>query len=379
MTKVSCILVAAGRGTRANSKIPKQYALLREIPVITRAISSILQENRISEVIPVIHADDAELYAKATQAIEDARLREPVIGGRSRTESVKNGLERVKGPVTIVHDAARPLLPLGALSRLLDAIDVSDAAFLALPVTDALWRGEEKAEISVERQNLWRAQTPQAFKTELLRKAYANSEEAADDVAMVHNVGIEATPILGSEENFKITHPEDFARAEAMLGNAMDIRVGTGFDVHAFEAGDHVILNGIRIPHAQSLKGHSDADVAMHAITDALYGALADGDIGQHFPPSETKWKNAASDIFLRHAAELVATRGYSISHIDCTIICEMPKIGPHAVAMRENLASITGISADRISVKATTSEQLGFTGRGEGIAAQATATLVTK
>ena len=260
----------------------------------------------------------------------------------------------------------------GVLAGLAD----HQAAFPTLPVVDALWT---TAMAPVNRAELLRAQTPQGFDFAALKAAYATApDDAVDDITVARAAGLTITATPGEDANFKITTAEDFARAMPPR-SIPDIRTGSGYDVHAFTAGDAVILCGVSIPHDRALKGHSDADVAMHAITDAIYGGLAEGDIGQWFPPSDPQWKGAASDIFLRHAVTRVTARRFAITHIDCTIVCEMPKIGPHARAMRENLSMITGISMDRISIKATTSEQLGFTGRGEGIAATATATLVAQ
>ena len=377
MSKLSAIIVAAGRGTRAKTEIPKQYQPLAGSPVIAHAINALLRARQISEIICVIHPDDAQHYQNAVANIFDPRLQPPVFGGETRTDSVRSGLLAITGETVLIHDAARPLLPLDALNRLLDAMTQEPAAFLALPVTDALWRGNP-ADESVPRENLWRAQTPQAFQTDAIKAAYDQaSGPATDDIAIARGAGLHPLPILGAAENFKITHQTDFARAEALLTKGMDIRAGNGFDVHALGDGDHVILNGIKIPHDKAMIGHSDADVAMHAITDAILGALALGDIGTHFPPSDPQWKGAASEIFLIEAIRLAAAEGFRVNNIDCTIICEMPKIGPHADAMKENLAGIIGIDVKRISVKATTSEKLGFTGRAEGIAAQATATMV--
>ncbi|MEM7242139.1 MAG: bifunctional 2-C-methyl-D-erythritol 4-phosphate cytidylyltransferase/2-C-methyl-D-erythritol 2,4-cyclodiphosphate synthase [Pseudomonadota bacterium] len=374
----SAIIVAAGRGTRAESDIPKQYRSIAGKPILAHTIAALSKSAQITEITCVIHPDDTHLYQDAVAHCDDPRLTAPVFGGANRSDSVQAGLAQVRGDYVLIHDAARPFLPQDALDRLLAALKDEPAAFLALPVTDALWRGA-RAEESVARDALWRAQTPQAFHTQIIRDAYAKADEpAADDIAIARAMGISALPVLGAEENFKITHPDDFARAEAMLKSPMDIRVGNGFDVHALGEGDHVILNGVKIPFDKSMIGHSDADVAMHAITDAIFGALSLGDIGTHFPPSDPQWKGAASDIFLKHAMGLATGAGYRVSQIDCTIICEQPKIGPHANAMRDSLAQITGIETSRISVKATTSEKLGFTGRAEGIAAQATATLVS-
>jgi 2-C-methyl-D-erythritol 4-phosphate cytidylyltransferase/2-C-methyl-D-erythritol 2,4-cyclodiphosphate synthase len=282
----------------------------------------------------------------------------------------------------LIHDVARPALGDDVIERVLDALKDYPAAAPGLPVTDALWRGANGTVTGgCSREGLYRAQTPQGFHFDAILKAHhANNAPAADDVEVARRAGLEVAIVDGDERNLKITRPEDFARAAlALKGSHMiDIRMGNGYDVHAFEPGNEVILCGVPIAHTAQLKGHSDADVAMHAITDALYGAIAEGDIGRHFPPSDPQWKDAESAIFLSHAAQLVRSQGFAIGNIDCTIICELPKIGPHAAAMQANLAKIIDIEPTRISVKATTSERLGFTGRQEGIAAIATAALQT-
>lgn len=379
METITALIVAAGRGTRAGGGTPKQYRPLAGEMVLTRTINALLANDEVSQVLCVIHPEDVSHYNAATKSISDKRLNPPTFGGDTRSESVTNGLNQASSDFVLIHDAARPLLPYDALKRVITGVRQTDACFLALPVTDALWTVQDSAAISAQpRDTLWRAQTPQAFRTDAIRLAHVQAEwPADDDVAMARAAGITVTPIMGAEQNIKITHPADFELAGRLLGENMDIRVGNGYDVHALGDGDHVILNGIKVPSTKAMIGHSDADVAMHAITDAIFGALCEGDIGQWFPPSDMQWKGAASDIFLRKAVERCQERGFSISHIDSTIICETPKIGPHATAMRANLAAIMGVCIDRISVKATTSEKLGFTGRGEGIASQATATLV--
>jgi 2-C-methyl-D-erythritol 4-phosphate cytidylyltransferase/2-C-methyl-D-erythritol 2,4-cyclodiphosphate synthase len=379
MKTITALIVAAGRGTRAGGGTPKQYRDLNGLAVLARTINAMLTNSDIHAVTCVIHPDYLYLYKQATRSITDQRLTSPINGGQTRSQSVLNGLRSVTSDFVLIHDGARPLVPQDALLRVIEGVKETDACFLALPVTDALWSVTGDAATSaVSRDTLWRGQTPQAFRTQLIQDAHATAKHSADDdVAIARAVGITVKPIIGAEENIKITHASDFALASRLIGENMDIRVGNGFDVHALGVGDHVMLNGIRIPHDRAMIGHSDADVAMHTITDAIFGALAEGDIGQWFPPSDDQWKGASSDIFLLKAVERTEKRGFTITHIDCTIICEMPKIGPHAQSMRENLASIVGIDVERISVKATTSEKLGFTGRGEGIAAQATATLV--
>ncbi|MCA3452421.1 MAG: bifunctional 2-C-methyl-D-erythritol 4-phosphate cytidylyltransferase/2-C-methyl-D-erythritol 2,4-cyclodiphosphate synthase [Rhodobacter sp.] len=370
---VAAIIVAAGRGTRAGGAVPKQWQPLAGKPVVAH---SILAFGGIADhVILVVHPDDRAFAAPLGVPL--------VAGGATRDASVRNALEYLSGSgVTrvLIHDGARPLVSRALIARLVAALDRSVAAAPAVPVTDALWRGRDLHVTGTQdRTGLWRAQTPQAFHFDAILAAHrAHPGGAADDVEVARAAGLDVAIVEGDEDNLKLTFAADFARAELILkGRGMDIRVGNGFDVHAFGPGDHVWLCGTRVPHGRGLVGHSDADVGMHALTDAIYGALAEGDIGQHFPPSDPQWKGAQSDVFLRHAAARAAARGFAISHADVTLICEAPKIGPHAAAMREALAAILGLAPDRISVKATTSERLGFTGREEGIAALATATLV--
>ncbi len=375
---VSALIVAAGRGTRAGGGLPKQYRPLKGEPVLRHTLRALLSHGALRDIQVVIHPDDMALYKAVTAGMP--RLRPPVLGGDTRSASVLNGLEALAAdaPDTVlIHDAARPFLPPVIIDRLLEALHHAPGAFPALPVVDALWQGKEgRAAAPRSREGLYRAQTPQAFDFATILSAHHSAEEPADDdVALAVAQGIQVAIVEGDVCNYKLTTPQDFARAKRET--KMDIRTGNGFDVHAFTKGNHITLCGIDIPHSHALLGHSDADVAMHAITDALFGALAEGDIGQWFPPSEAKWKGAASDIFLKKAVERMAVRGFTITHIDCTIICEAPKIGPHSAPMRQRISEITGIDLDRISVKATTSEKLGFTGRKEGIAAMATATLV--
>jgi 2-C-methyl-D-erythritol 4-phosphate cytidylyltransferase/2-C-methyl-D-erythritol 2,4-cyclodiphosphate synthase len=296
---------------------------------------------------------------------------------------VRNALERLADQGLrhiLIHDGARPLIPAAVIARVLAALEKSAGAAPALPVTDALWRGQGGLVAGTQdRTGLWRAQTPQGFHFDAILAAHrAHPGGAADDVEVARAAGLDVAIVDGDEDNLKVTFPSDFARAEAIVkGRGMDVRLGNGYDVHAFTAGDHVWLCGVKVPHDKALLGHSDADVGMHALTDAIYGALAEGDIGRHFPPSDPQWKGAESHIFLRHAAELMRTRGYTLANCDVTLVCERPKIGPHAAAMQAALAAIMGVDLGRVSVKATTSERLGFTGREEGIAALATAALV--
>ena len=372
---VAALIVAAGRGSRAGGAKPKQWQHIAGRPVIEHTLERFARHPRIDRIMVVLHPDDMDLL-KSTQC-------EITQGGASRDASVRNGLDALAANPpdhVLIHDVARPALSDAVIERVLGALATHPAAAPALPVTDALWQGANgQVTESRARDGLYRAQTPQGFHFDAIFKAHhANDAPAADDVEVALRAGLEVVIVDGDERNLKITRPEDFARAaEALKGSHMtDIRLGNGYDVHAFEPGNEVILCGVPIAHTAQLQGHSDADVAMHAITDALYGAIAEGDIGRHFPPSDPQWKDAASAVFLSHAAELVRARGFDISNIDCTIICELPKIGPHAAAMQANLANIIGIEPIRISVKATTSERLGFTGRQEGIAAIATAAL---
>ena len=370
---VAAIIVAAGRGTRAGGTVPKQWQLLAGQPVVRHSIRAFA--GLADQVILVVHPDDvARATPMGVQLVE---------GGATRDASVRNALNHLAGTGTsrvLIHDGARPLISPALITRLIGALDQSVAAAPAVPVTDALWRGDDlRVTGTQDRTGLWRAQTPQAFHFDAILAAHrAHPGGAADDVEVARAAGLDVMIVQGDEDNLKLTFAEDFARAERILkGRSMDIRVGNGFDVHAFGPGDHVWLCGVQVPHGRGLVGHSDADVGMHALTDAIYGALAEGDIGQHFPPSDPQWKGAESHIFLRHAANRAAQRGFAIAHADVTLICERPKIGPFAGPMRAALAAILGIAPDRISVKATTSERLGFTGREEGIAALATATLV--
>ncbi|SFP60052.1 bifunctional 2-C-methyl-D-erythritol 4-phosphate cytidylyltransferase/2-C-methyl-D-erythritol 2,4-cyclodiphosphate synthase [Tranquillimonas alkanivorans] len=372
----AAVIVAAGRGTRVGGPVPKQWRILRGRTIVARTLDA-LRAAGIDRMVLVLHASEMH---RATEF--DLSGLTAVPGGATRAASVRAGLEALEGEgVTrvLIHDVARPLVPAVVVARVVKALDTHDGAAPALPVTDALWTGEDDIVTGTrDRSGLFRAQTPQGFRYDAILAAHrAHLGDAADDVAVARAAGLPVAIVKGDERNLKITTEGDFARAEALMEEPMDIRTGNGFDVHAFEDGDHVMLCGVRVPHDRALKGHSDADVGMHAVTDAIYGALAEGDIGRHFPPSDPQWKAAASHIFLSHAVELAASRGYRITNVDCTMICERPKVGPHAPAMIEEMARILLIEPDRVSVKATTSERLGFTGREEGIAAIATATLV--
>ena len=373
--RVAAIVVAAGRGRRAGGDLPKQWRVLAGRTVLDHTLTALGGIEEVGEILLVVHPDDRT-------RLGDRRGLRIVDGGATRAESVRAGLEALAGDppdLVVIHDVARPLVDAAVVRRVLAALAESHGAAPALPVVDALWLEEDgRVGGSRDRTGLWRAQTPQGFRfADILAAHRGHGGEAADDVEVARAAGLDVSIVEGDERNLKITMPADFARAEALLEGRMDIRIGNGFDVHAFAPGDHVMLCGIAVPHDRALKGHSDADVGMHALTDAIYGALAEGDIGRHFPPSDPKWAGAASEIFLRHAAGLAAERGYRLANADVTLICERPKVGPHAAAMAAHLAQIMNADAERISVKATTSERLGFTGREEGIAAMATVALV--
>jgi 2-C-methyl-D-erythritol 4-phosphate cytidylyltransferase/2-C-methyl-D-erythritol 2,4-cyclodiphosphate synthase len=369
--KTSAVLVAAGSGTRFGGETPKQFLNLAGKPVIRYAAEALLRH--VDYLQPV---GDAALIEPALAGL--AHL--PVVpGGAERQDSVRAGLEALAAyapDVVLVHDAARPCFGAGTAQAVLAALADHEGAIPAVAVSDTIKRGAAGLIAgTVPRDNLFRAQTPQGFRfATLLRlhRAAAGAAVATDDAALLEAAGLPVALTAGSEQNIKLTTPEDFARLASLLGEKMIPRIGTGFDVHAMEAGRPMILCGVTVPFELGLAGHSDADVGIHALCDAIYGALAEGDIGRHFPPSEATWKDADSARFLRHAAGRIAARGGRLANADITLICERPKITPHAPAMRARLAELLGVSIDHISVKATTTERLGFTGRGEGIAAQA-------
>ncbi|PPQ28630.1 bifunctional 2-C-methyl-D-erythritol 4-phosphate cytidylyltransferase/2-C-methyl-D-erythritol 2,4-cyclodiphosphate synthase [Rhodoblastus sphagnicola] len=386
------LVVAAGRGSRAGAGGPKQYRDLGGRQVLTRTLEALLTAAPSSQAKVVIHADDRDLYDAAVAPLKPdlrARLLEPTIGGATRQESVCNGLDAL-APLcdddddVLIHDAARPFASPALIDRALHAAREKGAAIPGLAVTDTIKQVAEDSRIvaTPERASLRAVQTPQAFRFGLIHKAHlsaraAGASELTDDAAVAEWAGHCVFIFPGDTENGKLTTMEDFLHAELkLLENLPDIRTGMGFDVHALGEGDHVWLGGVKIPHNQGLIGHSDADVLLHAITDAVLGAIADGDIGAHFPPTDEKWRGASSDQFLAHAVALVAAKGGRVAHIDATLICERPKVGPHRDAIRARIAEIMGLPLDRVAVKATTSEKLGFTGRQEGIAAQAIATV---
>ncbi|RKK04257.1 bifunctional 2-C-methyl-D-erythritol 4-phosphate cytidylyltransferase/2-C-methyl-D-erythritol 2,4-cyclodiphosphate synthase [Pseudoroseomonas wenyumeiae] len=377
--RVIALLMAAGSGSRFGAAEPKQYSQLLGCPILRHAAEALLADGAVQALLPVVAAGEE---ARVAAMLEGLPCLPPVAGGATRQDSVRAGLEALAASppdAVLVHDGARPVLPRGTVPALLAALEVYPGAIPAQPVTDTLKAGAEGAiQRTVPRAGLYRAQTPQAFRFPALLQAHRDATaEATDDAALLEAAGLPVALLPGSESNLKVTYPEDLARAEAALLPRFLPAMGTGFDVHRLVEGRPLILCGVTIPHPLGLDGHSDADVGLHALCDAIYGALAEGDIGRHFPPSDMEWKDADSARFLRHAAGRVAARGGMITHADVTLICEKPKIGPHAEAMRARLAELMGIPVARVSVKATTTERLGFTGRGEGIAAQAAATLL--
>jgi 2-C-methyl-D-erythritol 4-phosphate cytidylyltransferase/2-C-methyl-D-erythritol 2,4-cyclodiphosphate synthase len=375
------IVAAAGRGSRFGGVTPKQYRSLAGRPVLRHAVEALLRGDGLAGIVVAIHPDDRVLYEMAIGGLD---LLPVVEGGAERQDSVLAALESL-APLNpervLVHDGARPLLEPKVTGRVLAALDVADGAIAALPVSDSMKRAGDQGEIlaSLDRTGLWRAQTPQGFSFVPFLAAHRRHRGASlgDDAAVAEKAGMRVRLVMGSEDNLKITTEEDLVRAERLLSaRCADIRTGFGFDVHRFGPGDHVMLCGIRVPHDRGLIGHSDADVGLHALTDALLGAVGAGDIGLHFPPGDGRWRGADSAQFLTHTVELVRSRGGLIRNLDITIVCEAPRIGPHRAAMAARIAALAGIDADRVNVKATTSEGLGFTGRGEGIAAQAVATI---
>ena len=373
--RVAALIVAAGRGTRAGGELPKQWQLLNGKTILEHSLKALSSSCDITVV--VLHPEDRSLWHESGLSADHV-----IDGGATRDASVRAGLDvldHIAPDLVLIHDAARPLVSQAVIKNVLVALQHTPGAAPAVPVVDALWQGVDgEVRGTQDRSGLFRAQTPQGFHYDAICAAHAAlTGPAADDVAVARAAGLAVAIVPGDEDNLKITGPDDLARAARLQGGNMDIRLGNGYDVHRFGPGDYVWLCGVKIPHGRSLQGHSDADVGMHAVTDAIYGALGMGDIGQHFPPSDPQWKGAESHIFLRHAVNLAAQHGFKISNVDCTLVCEFPKIGPHQPAMKAAMAEIMGLDADRVSVKATTSERLGFTGREEGIASLATATLI--
>jgi 2-C-methyl-D-erythritol 4-phosphate cytidylyltransferase/2-C-methyl-D-erythritol 2,4-cyclodiphosphate synthase len=379
--RVVAVVVAGGRGARVGGEIPKQYRMIAGVPMIRSSLALFADHAQVDAVQPVIHSDDADLFATASAGLD---VLPPVLGRETRQGSVQSGLEAVaplNPDIVLVHDAARPFASPTLVARAIAAAAESAAAVPAMPVSDTVKQVDDAGRVAatLDRSRLVTVQTPQAFAFPPLldahrRAAAAGRDDFTDDAALAEWAGMTVAVFAGERANVKLTTADDVARAEAE--RLLDVRTGSGFDVHAFGEGDHIMLGGVRVPHTGGVVGHSDADVALHALTDAVLGALADGDIGWHFPPSDPQWRGVSSDRFLSFACERVRARGGLIAHLDVTIVCEAPRIGPHRDAMRARVAEIAGIAVERVAVKATTSETLGFTGRREGLVAMATATI---
>jgi len=372
----AALIVAAGRGRRFGGSSPKQYAPLKGEAVLRRTLRTFANHPKVGMIAVAIHPDDSALFESAALGLPGIFA---VPGGATRQESVRLGLEALAThhpDIVLIHDGARPLVGEDLIERVIGGLSAAEGALPVMPMIDTLKRvhGGSVAE-TIPRENLVRAQTPQGFRFSSILQAHRAhaGESLTDDGAVMERAGHRVVTVLGDETNIKVTTMDDLTRANAFLS---ETRTGSGFDVHKFGPGDAVMLCGVSVPHTRGLAGHSDADVALHAATDAILGAIGAGDIGHHFPPSDSKWRGAASHQFLRHAQDLLRARGGTLVHIDVTIICERPKVGPHRAAMVQCLAEILGVETDRVSVKATTTEGLGFTGREEGIAAQAVATI---
>ena len=382
--RTAAIIVAAGRGLRAGAGGPKQYRTLAGRPVIARAMEPFCTHPGVMAVQPVTNPDDTEMF---NAAVAGLNFRPAVGGGATRQASVRAGLEalaELKPDIVLIHDAARCFVTPELISRAITAAGATGAALPVVPVTDTIKQVDANGAVDAtpDRATLRIAQTPQAFRFDVIldahrRAAQDGRDEFTDDAAIAEWAGLTVSTFEGDATNMKMTTPEDFAREESRLMAALgDIRTGTGYDVHAFGEGDHVWLCGLKVPHTRGFLAHSDGDVGLHALVDAILGALADGDIGSHFPPTDPQWKGAASDKFLKYAIDRVTARGGRVANLEVTMICERPKIGPLRDAMRQRIAEITGVPVSRVAVKATTSEKLGFTGREEGIAATASATI---
>ena len=382
--RTAAILVAAGRGLRAGSGGPKQYRVIGGQTVIFRAMEPFCCHPQVFAVQPVLNPDDTAVFNEAVSAL---RYQPPAHGGATRQASVHAGLEAlasVKPDVVLIHDAARPFVSAALISRAIEAASRTGAAIPAMPIADTVKQVSESGDVEAtpERARLRIAQTPQAFRYDMIldahrRAAREGRSDFTDDAAIAEWAGLTVATFEGDAANMKLTTSEDFVREEARLASLLgDIRTGTGYDVHAFGDGDHLMICGVRVPHTRGFLAHSDGDVGLHALVDAILGALADGDIGSHFPPSDPQWKGAASDRFLKYAVDRVTARDGRIANLEVTLICERPKIGPLRDIMRARIAEITGLNISRVAVKATTSERLGFTGREEGIAATACVTV---
>jgi 2-C-methyl-D-erythritol 4-phosphate cytidylyltransferase/2-C-methyl-D-erythritol 2,4-cyclodiphosphate synthase len=380
MSSVYALVVAAGQGSRFGAPLPKQYLPLGGANILRYAVAALAQHPRVANVLVAIRPEDRALFDRSVSGLA---VLPPVAGGAARQDSVRLGLEALvafRPHRVLIHDGARPFPDEQLVDRVLDGLDKAVAAIPCLPLRDTIKRVEGGTiRATIDRSALWRAQTPQGFHFDTILAAHraAIGRELTDDAAVAETAGLVPLIVDGSEDNLKVTTAEDLAAAKRLLAARQgDVRVGQGFDVHPFARGDHLWICGVRIPHGMSLAGHSDADVGLHALTDAVLGAIGAGDIGMHFPPSDPRWRGAVSDQFLCHAADLVRARGGAVAAVDVTVICERPKIAPYRAAMVERIAAILGITPDRVSVKATTTEKLGFTGRAEGIAAQAVATV---
>jgi 2-C-methyl-D-erythritol 4-phosphate cytidylyltransferase/2-C-methyl-D-erythritol 2,4-cyclodiphosphate synthase len=371
----TAIIVAAGKGERVGGGLPKQFRLLGGKPVLRRAVEALLSHPAIARVRVVVGSGQQQLASEALSGLDVGELIE---GGAERADSVRAGLAQVEDEAVLVHDAARPFCPPDVIDRLIAPLEFFDGAAPVLAVGDTLARASDTIRKPVDRAGMVRVQTPQAFRLSALRGAYEGwtGESPTDETTVARAAGLEVAAIQGDPILGKITTAADFERAEEWLASKMTPRTGIGFDVHAFAGKGPLVMGGIEIPYERGLAGHSDADVVLHAITDALLGAAGLGDIGEHFPPSDPRWKNASSSIFLARAAELIRERDGIIDHVDCTIICEEPKVGPHRLAMRRAAAAVLGVTEQQVSIKATTTDGLGFTGRREGIAAQAVANI---
>ena len=397
MATTAALIVAAGRGHRVGGPLPKQYRALAGRTVLGHSVRRFTTHPRVDRVRVVINPADRLLYDDAVQGSEDPEARKllaPVAGGETRQDSVRSGLESLSDSppdLVLIHDGARPLVAEAVIDGALDALAGHDGALPALAVSDSLKRAAPGSVVvagAVPREDLWRAQTPQGFRYPAILDAHraATGNALTDDAAVAEHAGLSVALTAGDEDNLKITTEQDFARAERIMaaqgereaaaGLALETRVGMGFDVHRFGPGDHLMLGGVAVPHEHGVVSHSDGDVVLHAIVDAVLGAMAAGDIGTHFPPSDETWRYADSAHFVAHTLAMLRERGGHLSHVDVTVICQRPRIGPHREAMMARLADVLGLHPSRISLKATTTERLGFTGRGEGIAAQAVATV---
>jgi len=372
---VTALIVAAGKGERAGGGVPKQYRLLGGKPVLRWAVESLIRHPAVQSTRVVIGHGQEKLAAEALAGLDIGPLIE---GGAERADSVRAGLREIAGDAVMIHDAARPFCPPAVVDSLLASLEFYEGAAPVLAVGDTLAKASGAITESVDRNGLVRVQTPQAFRLGSLRDAYSHwsGPPPTDESTVLRAAGMTVAAIEGDLALEKLTTSADLERAKQWLAGALRPRTGMGFDVHAFSGEGPVMLGGVEVPHSRGLVGHSDADVVLHAITDALLGAAALDDIGEHFPPSDPQWKEASSDRFLAHAVALLNAGGAIIDHVDCTIIAEAPKVGPYRAAMRARIAEIVGLSIDQVSIKATTTERLGFTGRGEGIAAQAIASI---